>query len=159
MQDDHDDELLLALRHALEEVDPIPESVLAVARGAFDWAGAIDSSNLDLEYAMLTFDSRLDLAGVRGVACQLTMSAPSVDVEIAIEDDGDRTPDATKRVTGQLVPASTGDVELHTVEGMVARVRADDLGRFGFSGLTPGRYRLLVIHADAPSIATMWFDV
>ena len=69
-----DDALQELLGIGLQDADPVPEHVLAAARGAWTWR------TIDQELADLVFDSATELSGVRdrGGARQLTFQAPGV---------------------------------------------------------------------------------
>ena len=54
-----DDDVQELVGRALRESDPVPEHVLAAARGAFTWR------TIDQELADLVFDSATELTGVR----------------------------------------------------------------------------------------------
>ena len=77
-----DDALQELLGLALRQADPVPEHVLAAARGAFTWR------TIDQELADLVFDSATELMGVRdhGGTRQLTFQAPGLEIEVMVAD-------------------------------------------------------------------------
>ena len=127
-----DDELLVLLARALEDADPVPTDVLAMARAVPVLA------DLDSALAQLTFDSAAELAGVRGVGTgrQLNFETDAADLVLVIGDA-----DGTTVVDGQLVPEQEADVEVLRHTEVVATVRTDALGRFRLSGLPAGPLR------------------
>lgn len=153
-----DDELLEVLAAALDESDKVPTHVLDAAKAVPELAG------LDAELALLTFDSEVDLAGVRGVGTgrQLSFASGPVDVEIVLQTQ----PAAGRSVSvieGQLAPARPGRVTLLPADPAIPTSVADvdDLGRFRFDDAPSGAMRMLVhlddAVADALPVVTPWF--
>jgi len=142
-------EILEILGRALEHSDPVPISVTEAGKSAFTWL------TIDAELAELVFDSARDeLVGVRSETLaerQLTFQSPNVEIEIMLVGD-------TRHLVGQLVPAQEADVTLIT-ELESTDAKTDQLGRFDFTGVEPGRIRLQVRTAGGPSITTQWFEV
>jgi hypothetical protein len=134
MADHTDDELLDALHHALELIDPTPDHVIEQARAALAWHG------IDAELAELVFDSdTAALAGVRGgeAARQITFHAPGLEIEVEVVSERVRT------VLGQLVPAQHATVDVRHSTGTVGTT-TDALGRFTFEGIGAGPIKLTV---------------
>jgi len=142
-------EILEILGRALEHSDPVPISVTEAGKSAFTWL------TIDAELAELVFDSARDeLVGVRSETLaerQLTFQSPNVEIEIMLVG-------GTRHLVGQLVPAQEADVTLIT-ELKSTDAKTDQLGRFDFTGVEPGRIRLQVRTAGGPSITTQWFEV
>ena len=142
-------EILEILGRALEHSDPVPISVTEAGKSAFTWL------TIDAELAELVFDSARDeLVGVRSETLaerQLTFQSPNVEIEIMLVG-------GTRHLVGQLVPAQEADVTLIT-ELESTDAKTDQLGRFDFTGVEPGRIRLQVRTAGGPSITTQWFEV
>jgi len=140
-----DDELLRLLGQALAVGDPIPDHVLAAARGAVAWR------TIDQELADLVFDSALEATGVRDpeVARQLTFRSGGVEIEVMLFDD------ATRRVVGQVIPATATGVRLETTDATVSH-EADRYGRFSFEGVGTGPVRFGVEREGAPVVVTDW---
>src|SRR5215217_3690100 len=119
-----DDDLFLEeLRALAAEGDPVPERVLAAARGSFTWR------TIDAELAELAYDSALDvtrLAAVRSgdTVRLLTFETPELTIELEVTDVGDR-----RRLLGQLVPAAAGILELRHSGGLI-EIATDARGRF-----------------------------
>jgi hypothetical protein len=142
-------EILEILGRALEHTDPVPISVTEAGKSAFTWL------TIDAELAELVFDSARDeLVGVRSETMaerQLTFQSPTVEIEIMLVGE-------TRHLVGQLVPPQGADVTLITEIASI-EVTTDDLGRFDFTGVEPGRIRLQIRTARGPSITTQWFEV
>ena len=141
-----DTALLALLGDALNVSDPVPEHVLAAARGAVAWR------TIDQDLADLVFDSSAELTGVRdkNAARQLTFRSDGVEIELMLVDSEQR------RLVGQLVPAMATTVRL---EGTASQVEqsTDRFGRFSFDGVQTGPVRITVPGADGGrAIATDW---
>lgn len=144
-----DDELLLELlAAALQASDPVPDHVLAGARGAVAWR------TIDQDLADLVFDSATEPTGVRDRSSsrQLTFRTDDLEIEVMLVDPVGR------RLVGQLVPPRATDVSLESTsaDGPVTQ-HADAHGRFTFDGVVPGPVRLAVSGVDgAPDVLTDW---
>jgi hypothetical protein len=141
--------LLARLGDALRAAEPVPEHVLAGARGAFTWR------TIDAELAELVFDSATELMGVRGgaedTARQVTFQAPGVEIEVMVIDDGSR------RIVGQLVPPQEATVQLLTMDDTLADTQSDHLGRFAFADVPPGPVRISVLGSSGVHLVhTEW---
>ena len=138
-----DDLLARELGSLLRRSNPMPDSILAAARGAFAWR------TVDAELAVLRADSVLEAAvGVRGGADrQLTFESANVSVEVDVLDGG-------RRIVGQVVPPQAGSVDL---EGPHTRstAQADSYGQFALD-VWNGPARLRFSGADGRSVVTDW---
>jgi hypothetical protein len=151
---DGEDQLVDELRRVFELVDPVPENVLASARGSLTWR------TIDAELAQLAYDSALDSEAVALVRATDTMrmltfesrEAPSFSVELGVTSAG-----SGYRVVGQLVPARPAEVEVRHGGG-VLEAAADELGRFAVDGVARGPMSL-VCRLDGRTIATDWLIV
>lgn len=128
-----DDTLLELLAVALQESDPVPDHVLAAARGAVAWR------TIDQDLADLVFDSAVELTGVRdrNSSRQLTFRASDLEIEVMLVDP------ASRRLVGQLVPARATTVTLEST-GESSTQESDGYGRFTFEAVTAGPVRLAV---------------
>jgi hypothetical protein len=128
---DDDEALLGDLRRVTNELDPIPEHVLAAARAAIGWR------TIDAELAELIADSAVDEPAllVRGATAprSLTFEAPGLTIEIEAEHAGADD----LHLSGQLVPPQPAEVTIRQGEGLLA-LRADERGRFAARGIAPG---------------------
>jgi|tagenome__1003787_1003787.scaffolds.fasta_scaffold20576607_2 hypothetical protein len=135
-----DDEMLARLRNAANELDPVPEHVLAAARAA------ITTRRLDEELAELIADSALVDSAVRAAGGEvrlLSFEAADVSLELQVEYRGDEV-----SVRG-LVTGTTGEAVVE-VAGTRHTVPIDD-GWFAVTGLPRGATRVSV-----PGVVTSW---
>lgn len=141
-----DDALLALLTEALQDSDPVPDHVVAAARGAVAWR------TIDQDLADLVFDSSVELAGVRdpNAARQLTFRSDDVEIELMLVDS------ARRRLVGQLVPARSTTVRLEGTETRVEQT-TDRFGRFTFDGVQSGPVRITVpATAGGRAVSTDW---
>jgi len=128
---DDDEALLRDLSRVTNELDPIPEHVLAAAYAAIGWR------TIDAELAELIADSAIDEPAllVRGAAQprSLTFEAPGLTIELEAE----HAADDDLHLSGQLVPPQPAEVTIRQGEALLA-LRADDRGRFAAHGIVPG---------------------
>ena len=118
-----DDLFLEELRGLAAEGDPVPERVLAAARGSFTWR------TIDTELAELAYDSALDAERAFAVRSEdtvrlLTFETSELTIELEVTAEGDR-----RRILGQIAPAAVGTIELRHAGGAL-ELRTDEL--FGF---------------------------
>jgi hypothetical protein len=147
---DSPDLLLSQLRATIAAADPVPENVLAAARGSLTWL------NVDAELAALVEDSALNpLAGVRGEGPRLlTFEAPDLTVVVEVTVIG-----RMRRLLGQLISSSAAVVELRHPGGSQP-IEADDLGRFSVDELPAGPVSFSCRFADRVSpVVTTWVTV
>lgn len=148
--ENEDEQLLEELGRALQSLDPVPNSVLGAAKGAFL------TRNLDRELAELVFDSATgrEVVLARGDAVRtLSFRAGNLLIELeARRQEG--------LILGMLVPTRSATVELE-VEGLVtASVPSDSFGRFRFEEVSPGPLTI-VCRSSAPTplvLCTVGFD-
>jgi hypothetical protein len=141
---DHDDaELLAALEHAFDVIDPPPEYVLDGARDAIGW------QTPDAALAELVYDSAdAEELAVRGADTrEMTFRAPGIEVGVMVVSDRQRS------LIGQVVPAQETDVELLHGAGS-ATTRTDALGRFSFPHVAPGAIKLVVVTPSGTRVQT-----
>ncbi len=146
--DDTDNELLAELRTLAARLDPVPPEAIAAARSAIAWR------TIDTELAQLTGDPASDkhLAGVRSgrIPMLLTFEAPSLTVEVEVLETA-----AVRRLLGQLVPPTAGEVQVRHVAGTTS-VAVDEVGRFRVDDVAPGPVSLLCT-AGPHVVQTDWF--
>ena len=129
--DPDDDAAMEELREIAAAEDPVPEHILAAARGSYTWR------TIDAELAGLVYDSLLDaeaLATVRseGTVRLLTFETPDLAVELEVTAVA-----GSRSIVGQLVPPGPGLVELRHAGGR-RELLADALGRFAAEGVPAG---------------------
>jgi len=156
---DDDDALLVALRHVVELVDPIPEAVRIAGRAAIEWR------TLEAELAALVHDSAVDadeLMAVRGTVAgprSLSFEAPELTIEVETEPDEA----GGLLLVGQLVPPRAADVTVRHGGGDLVAVRADERGRFSARGVARGpvslRCRLDEASGASRLVETAWLTV
>jgi len=122
-EDSAGDPLLLALRAAADQLDPVPPALKGAAKASLSW------QTVDAELAELTFDSLADEAAralVRGGqgARLLSFETPDLGVELEVVTVGTR-----RRLAGQLDPPQPAEVKLRHARGTDS-VDTDELGRF-----------------------------
>jgi hypothetical protein len=142
-----DDEVLAALRLAVQARQAVPAEFVAAARDVFAW------HNIDAELAQLTYDSardaelaertRAEAATIRA----LTFTSARLSVELEVTADS---------VLGQLVPAQTAAVQIRHRDGTEATVIADDIGCFRIDPIPAGSFRLQCRTADGIEVLTGW---
>ena len=146
MRDIGDDEqLLAALREALEADEAVPPEFIELGKNAFAW------HNIDAELAQLTYDSirepaealslRAEAASIRA----LTFTSAHLTIELEVSEDS---------VLGQLVPAQSGVIEIQGREGPTATTEADEVGCFLIRPIPDSPFRLRFRTADGSDILT-----
>jgi hypothetical protein len=149
---DDDMVLLTRVKEVYAEIDPVPPYVLDAAKAAIGWR------LIDSELAELVEDTELTpITGLRaGTAPRLvTFEADALTVEVEVATTGDR-----RRLMGQLVPPSAGEIEIrNAVRTQV--VEADDLGRFSASDVPAGPTSLVcrLTGAVERPVATSWIVI
>ena len=142
-----DDELLAALRDAVDARAAVPADFVAAARAAFAW------HDIDAELAQLTYDStrdgdlavatRTEAASIRA----LTFTSGRLTIELEVTSDA---------LVGQVVPAQTATITVLPRIGAPAEVAADDIGCFTIEPIPLGQFRLRCVSADGVETLTGW---
>lgn len=165
-----DEQLLAELRGLFSRAEPVPEWVVETAKASYDLR------SLDVELALLTWDSEVDTpaVAVRGPAGVLgvddgprALSFECGDLDIEVEIAG---PQGGRRLLGQLTPPQAARVEVQRlrpgghpseVDSVVveAVIDVDDLGRFGVDVLPAGLVRITCVRADRRDVVTDWVRV
>ena len=146
MRDIWDDEqLLAALREALEADEAIPPEFIELGKNAYAW------HNIDAELAQLTYDSmhepdhalslRAEAASIRA----LTFTSAHLTIELEVSEDS---------VLGQVIPAQSGVIEIQGREGTTASTEADEVGCFLIRPIPDSPFRLRFRTADGSDILT-----
>ena len=146
MRDIWDDEqLLAALREALDADEAVPSEFIELGKNAYAW------HNIDAELAQLTYDSihepeealslRAEAASIRA----LTFTSAHLTIELEVSEDS---------VLGQVIPAQSGVIEIQGREGTTARTEADEVGCFLIRPIPDSPFRLRFRTADDTDILT-----
>ncbi len=141
-----DDTLIDNLRQAAEFAGPVDKAVDA-GIAAFTWR-TIDE---ELARASLVFDSLVESttrAAIDDSAQLLVFEADSITLEIEINPG---------HITGQVVPPTTGTIDLQTPDGVAGRTTVQDFGSFRIEVHTRGPIRLR-LHGPNASAVTDWFS-
>jgi hypothetical protein len=144
-----DDQLLAALREALQYERIVPAEFIAMGKAAFTWRG------IDAELATLSYDSALagagaGLAGLRSESASLrylTFTSGELTLEIEVTEDA---------LHGQLVPPGPGQVEARTADGDVVTVDMNQVGGFTIRPIPPGSFRLYCHTTNGTNFLTSW---
>jgi hypothetical protein len=144
-----DDQLLVALRVALEGSDDVPVSFAEIGKASFTWR------DIDAELAALTYDSAYDLlagAATRAepsAARNMTFEASQLSIELEIIGDV---------LHGQLVPPQAGEIEIRHADGTCTGTTANDVGYF--TATPPGGSFLLHCHTTSDIVVqTGWITL
>jgi hypothetical protein len=141
-----DDTLLDNLRQAIEFAGPL-DTAVDTGIAAFTWRTIDD----ELARASLVFDSLMEnttRAAIDDSARLLVFEADSITLEIEVNPG---------HITGQVVPPTTGTIELQSPDGVVGRTTIQDFGSFRIEVRTRGPVRLR-LHGPHTSTVTDWFS-
>lgn len=146
-----DDTALLArLGELFDEIDPVPDTVIAAARASFAWR------TIDAELAELQDDSAMTpLVGIRGHGDSrlLTFEAPAITVVVEVTEVGEE-----RRLVGQVVPAGAQRVEIRHARRTVA-ADVDTVGRFTADHVPCGPVSIACAAADGTPTVTSWVSI
>jgi hypothetical protein len=146
--DEYDDVRLLAdLNSLYENDDPVPEEVLAAARGAFAWA------DFDAELARLLDQESLVGRSVRATGDHRLLTFEAEHLTFVVEatelTDG-------RKLVGQVVPAGPRELWWESAGGDSTAAVVDELGRFSLPRLPAGPARLRCELPDGTRVVTEW---
>jgi hypothetical protein len=150
---DPDAALLDELRALAADDDPVPERVLAAARGSLTWR------TIDAELAALVYDSALDAERLTAVRSEdavrlLTFETAELAIELEVTLAG-----SSRQLLGQLVPPGPGLVEIRHAGGTL-ELEADELGRFGADGIEHGPVSLRCrLEQGGAAVETEWVTI
>ena len=146
MRDIWDDEqLLAALREALDADEAVPPEFIELGKNAFAWL------NIDAELAQLTYDSRhepdaaLSLRAEAASIRALTFTSAHLTIELEVSEDS---------VLGQVIPGQSGTIDIEGREGTTATIEADQVGCFLIRPVPDSPFRLRFRTADDTDILT-----
>ncbi|MBX6371393.1 MAG: hypothetical protein IRZ02_03945 [Acidothermus sp.] len=145
-----DEKLIGLLRAALEQVDPLPQTVRSAARAVLTWR------TLDAELAELVEDASATeastVAAVRSSDGPRLLTFRAENLEVEVEVGGDRR----RSITGQLIPPGPASIVIRWDGGSVTTL-ADELGCFSADDLPPGLIRLEIRRAGSErAVVTSW---
>ena len=151
MTDDWDDEeLLAALRQALDARRAVPPEFVTAAKNAFAW------HNIDAELAQLTYDSvrgpevaartRAESASIRA----LTFTSARLVIELEVTED---------TLVGQVVPAQAATIEVQARDEPERQLDTDEIGCFTIQPIPRGPFRLHCRAAGGINVLTGWITL
>ena len=141
------DSILQQLRQSAAIADPVPDTVVRLARTAFAWAGD------DTPVAEVVHDSSAQqIASTRSGDAARLIELTGGDVRVLLEV---ATTGAGRSVTGQLHPPQPATLQQRHPEGTTSEIPCDDLGRFELDDLQPGPFSLRVQLKDR-LLTTEW---
>lgn len=116
-----DDEVLEVLGRGLDQIEPLPDHLRAMAFAAFALADVEDL------LADVTFDSlfseQLVMRGDESEARLLSFSNDFLTLDVSLAADG-------QTIVGEIQPPARGELRLECRSGEISVVPIDDLGRF-----------------------------
>jgi hypothetical protein len=128
-----DEELLAALRLAVQARRAVPADFVTAGKNAFAW------HNIDAELAQLTYDStrdsepagatRAETASIRA----LTFTSTQLTIELEV---------TAGSLIGQVVPAQPATIKVQPKAGAESAVTADEIGLFAIQPIPSGSFRL-----------------
>ncbi len=145
-----DDELLAALREALQARKAVSPEFVEAAKNAFAW------HNIDVELAQLTYDSSRDSeyqSSLRAEAASiraLTFTSAHLIIEVEVTQDS---------LLGQIIPAQAGMITVQPQEGVAAEFPADEIGCFSIRPIPAGPFRLRCRAATGIDAQTGWITL
>jgi hypothetical protein len=140
-----DDQLLAALREALEADEAVPPEFIELGKSAYAW------HNIDAELAQLTYDSSHEPDGALSLRAEaasiraLTFTSAHLTIELEVSEDS---------VLGQVIPAQSGMIEIQDRESTTACTEADEVGCFLIRPIPNSPFRLRFRTADGSDILT-----
>lgn len=153
--------LLAVVRTVWEDRDPVPEGLVERMQAVVQSEVILDGIDLDYELLVLVERSH-ELAGARGTAAY-TLRFASEDTELLLRAVGNESGGA--RLDGWLAPATRMRVRAIEVtdsgEGRSFEIETDERGRFEFSDLPTGLFRLWLtpLDSDVRAFGTPAFEV
>ena len=158
------DPLLDELARMFEQIDPVPDHVIAAAEAAIDVVAAwreLDTVDYGGLLGIVT-DTALpgQAVGVRdgGGPRLVTFGAGSGEQSRYVEVEVGEEPAGTLRLVGIVVPAGPSEIEVRA-PGNTFRVSVDELGRFWVAGVPAGPLSLVLYYPGQQAIPTDWITV
>jgi hypothetical protein len=145
-----DEELLAALREALNARQAVPPEFVEAGKNAFAW------HNIDAELAQLTYDSSRDSDHARSLRAEtasvraLTFTSAHLTIELEVTQDS---------LLGQIIPAQPGTIKIQPRDGAETTVSADEIGCFSIRPIPAGPFRLHCRTAADVDALTGWITL
>jgi hypothetical protein len=145
-----DDQLLAALREAMQARRAVSPKFIETGRNAYAW------HNVDAELAQLTYDSSRDVslhASVRSETASvraLTFTSARFAIELEVTEDA---------LLGQIMPPRAGTIEAVSQGGGATTAPIDDIGCFTLDPVPPSPLRLRCRLADDTDLVTGWITL
>ena len=145
-----DDQLLAALKEALQAQGEVPPEFVEAGKNAYMW------HNIDAELASLTYDSTRDRDRVPSMRAEtasiraLTFTSEHVIIELEVSGES---------LLGQVIPAQEGTVEIQAGDGVVGTAAVDKLGWFPIRPIPAGPFRLRYHTAEGTDVLTGWITL
>ena len=158
------DPLLDELARLFEQVDPVPDHVIAAAEAAIDVVAAwreLDTIDYGSLLGIVTDTAFPGQAvGVREVEGPrlVTFGAGSGEQSRYVEVEVGREPAGTLRLVGIVVPAGPNEIEVRSPKDTL-RVSVDELGRFWAAGVPSGPLSLVLHYPGQQAVPTDWITV
>jgi hypothetical protein len=144
-----DEQLLEALREAIQARQAVPSWFVTAGKNAYAW------HNIDAELAQLTYDSQADteqLALVRSETASiraLTFTSAHLSLELEV---------GTDTLFVQVMPPQSGTLETHTKAGATTSP-GDESGYFAVEPIPDSPFRLRFHTAGGTDVVTGWITL
>jgi hypothetical protein len=144
-----DEELLAALREAIQARQAVPSWFVEAATNAYAW------HNIDTERAQLTYDSENDLSWAAGKRSEpasiraLTFTSRHLSLKLEVTECS---------LLGQIIPPRAGTVETHITAG-VSTSPVDQVGYFAVKPMPASPFRLRFCTTDGIDVLTDWITL
>jgi hypothetical protein len=146
-----DEQLLAALRQAVEARRGVPPEFIQAAKDAFAW------HDIDAELAQLTYDSvRADAGAVALTRAEdasiraLTFSSPRLSIELEV---------TAESLLGQVIPIQVTTVQVQVQTGTGTVVSSDEIGCFSIQPVPRGPFRLRCLAPGGIDVRTGWITL
>ena len=144
-----DEQLLEALREAMEARQAVPAWFVTMGKNAYAW------HNIDAELAQLTYDSHADTeqpAFVRSETASiraLTFTSAHLSLELEVGEES---------LLGQVMPPQAGTLETYTKAGLTSSP-VDESGYFAVEPIPDSPFRLRFQTTGETDVVTGWITL
>lgn len=144
-----DDDLVEALREAMQARAGVPAELVEATKNAYTWR------TIDAELAELTFDSshERELAGTRAESASiraLTFTSPRLTIEVEVTENS---------LIGQVIPLREGTLEAQAQDGASTSAQVDEIGSFSVAPIPSGPFRLRYRNEQGMDVVTGWITL